>query len=119
MLPRLCPGFHTIAIIAALAVTSGSSQAVDYAWSATDTGSWTNGLNWGNAPTVYPNSPTDRATFNTPGNTTATTVTLDTPITIRRLIFGANQTGALTIAPGAGGTLTFDNLETGQPSLNV
>jgi autotransporter-associated beta strand protein len=95
------------------------ARAQNYSWSSTTGGSWTDGTNWGSTPGDYPNSAFTRATFSAPVNGSPITVSLDSAITLRRLVFNANQTGAVTIVPGTGGTLTFDNPETGQPSLNV
>jgi autotransporter-associated beta strand protein len=102
-----------------LVLLSGQTHAQNYSWSSTTSGSWSDGLNWGSTPGDYPNSPFTRATFSASVNGSPMTVTLDSAITLRRLIFGANQSGDLTIAPGTGGSITFDDPETGQPSLNV
>jgi hypothetical protein len=102
-----------------LLLLSGQTHAQNYTWSSTSGGSWSDGLNWGSTPGDYPNSPFTRATFSATVNNSPMTVTLDSAITLRRLIFGENQSGDLTIAPGTGGSLTFDDPETGQPSLNV
>jgi len=98
---------------------SNPSHAQSYSWSSTTGGSWSNGVNWGITPGDFPNSAFTRATFSASVNSSPITVTLDSAITLRRLVFSTNQTGAVTIVPGTGGTLTFDNPETGQPSLNV
>ncbi len=117
MLPKTFLLFLTSPV--SLLVLPGQVQAQNYSWTSTTGGSWTDGLNWGSTPGDYPNSPFTRATFSTAVNSSPVTVTLDSAITLRRLIFSATQTGALTIAAGTGGTLTFDDPETGQPSLNV
>jgi autotransporter-associated beta strand protein len=96
-----------------------SAQSTNYTWSVASGGSWTNGSNWGSTTSDFPNSDTTRATFSGLAYASATTVTLDAAITLRRLNFNGSQTGSVTIAPGTGGTLTFDNPETGQPSLSV
>ena len=105
--------------VALLICSANRSWAQNYTWSVAAGGSWANGLNWGGTPGDFPNSATSRATFSGSANASPTTVTLDTAITLRRLIFNANQTGSVTIAPGTGGSLTFDDPETGQPSLNL
>jgi autotransporter-associated beta strand protein len=102
-----------------LGFLSGQTYAQNYTWTSTTGGSWSDGLNWGSTPGDYPNSPFTRATFSASVNSSPMTVTFDSAITLRRLVFSANQSGNLTIAPGTGGSLTFDDPETGQPSLNV
>src|SRR5262245_35693668 len=101
-----------LVIAFSLLISPGLAQAQNYSWSVTTGGSWTDGLNWGSSPGDYPNSAYSRATFSSSVNGSPMTVTLDSAITLRRLIFSANQSGAVTIAPGAGGTLTFDDPET-------
>ena len=117
MLPKSC--LRLLLSAAFILLSSDQSHAQHYSWSSPTGGSWTNGLNWGSPPGDYPNSAISRATFSSSVNGSPMTVTLDSAITLRRLIFNANQSGGVTIAPGTGGTLTFDDPETGQPSLNV
>jgi autotransporter-associated beta strand protein len=117
MLLKSCLRFLLPALV--LLLFRHQAHAQNYTWSSTTGGSWANGLNWGSTPGDYPNTAFSRATFSAAVNGSPITVTLDSPITVRRLVFNANQSGAVTIVPGAGGTLTFDNPETGQPSLNV
>jgi len=117
MLPR--SSLRLLISAVSLLVISGKVQAQNYSWTSTTGGSWTNGLNWGSTPGDYPNSAFSRATFSSSVNSSPMTVTLDSAITLRRLVFSANQTGALTIAAGSGGSLHFDDPETGQPSLNL
>jgi autotransporter-associated beta strand protein len=95
------------------------AYAQDYTWSVTSGGSWADGTNWGMTAGNFPNSSGSRAFFSSTGNTSAKTVTLDAPITVRRLEFLASQTGSVTIAPGTGGSLTLDSTITGQPTLDV
>ena len=65
----------------------GQTHAQNYSWTATTGGSWTNGLNWGSTPGDYPDSAFSRATFSSSVNSSPMTVTLDSAITLRRLIF--------------------------------
>src|SRR5262245_40923268 len=111
--------FRVISLCAILLCIANRASAQNYIWSVASGGSWTNGTNWGSTTSDFPNSDTTRATFSGLANSSPFTVTLDTGITLRRLVFNGNQSGSVTIAPGTGGTLTFDNPETGQPSLNV
>jgi len=97
----------------------GPGHAQTYTWSATTGGSWMNGTDWGSTPTNYPDGPGVRAVFSSLGNGSAKTVTLDDAITLRRLMFSADQTGSVTLAPGTGGSLTLDSTGTGQPTLDV
>jgi len=114
---------QTLTTVIALGVFVSLSQdrcnAQTYTWSATTAGSWTNGTNWGSTPTDYPNASGVRAVFSSTGNGSAKTVTLDTAVTLRRLMFTGDQTGSVTIAPGTGGSLTLDSSVTGQPTLDV
>lgn len=114
---RRAPGF--LIAFAALLPTPDPCHAQNYTWSATTGGSWTNATNWGSTPGDYPTTSANRAILSSGGNTSAKTVTLDSAITLRRLVFNSSQTGSVTIAPGAGGTLTLDSIETGQPTLDV
>lgn len=122
MLFAQCPGPRTNVVLASLTafflLSPGRSSAQFYTWSSPTGGSWTDGTNWGIAPGVYPDTG-DRVIFSTAGNDSTKVVTLDAGISIRRLIFNSNQTGSVTIAPGVGGSLTLDSIETGQPTLDL
>ncbi len=111
--------FASIIALAASLLNSGLCHAQTYTWSVTTGGSWTNGTNWDSLPADYPNGSGVRAVFSSLGNGSAKTVTLDAAITLRRLIFSADQTGSVTIAPGTGGSLTLSSSITGQPTLDV
>ena len=102
-----------------LSLTSQPSYAQNYTWSATTGGSWTDGTNWGSTPGDYPSTSGNRAFLSSAGNGSDKFITLDTAITLRRLVFNSNQTGSVTIAPGTGGSLTLDSIETGQPTLDL
>jgi autotransporter-associated beta strand protein len=117
MLPNARLAALSAALLVLLSPTRSSAQ--NYTWTSPAGGSWVDGTNWGSTPGDYPSTSDHRAFFSAAGSSAAKTVTLDGAVTVRRLIFNTNQTGAVTITPGTGGVLTLDSIETGQPTLDV
>ena len=106
--PRVLPS-HPDPRLALLTLSSGQAQAQYYIWTQSAGGSWTTTANWtfGFQTPGFPQNGTHTAAFSLSG--ASRTITLDAAITVGSLNYLQLQTGALTLSPGAGGSLTLSS----------
>lgn len=91
--------FSLLALVLLLLPDRSQAQT----WTAVGGGDWNNSTNWtGN----FPNGANDTAIFSS--TSASRTVNLNVAIQLRDLQFNSTQTGAVTIAPGTGGSLTLN-----------
>jgi autotransporter-associated beta strand protein len=109
-----------IPTFALLALSAGQAHAQFYIWTAPGSGSWTNTANWtfGIYSPDYPQGSNNTAFFSFSAGG-AGTVTLDAAITIANVNLSGLQTGALTFAPGTGGSLTLFSTNAQPGTLTV
>ncbi len=101
---RTCFG---LAVLAAglLAAASPAAGATDSTWNFNGNGLWTDSLKW--TPHQVPNSSGATARLDAP-LTSSATITLNTSVTLGSLFLTSPAGLSYTVAPGAGGALTFN-----------
>ncbi|HUU09491.1 MAG TPA: hypothetical protein VM431_03010 [Phycisphaerae bacterium] len=93
-------------VIAGLILLAGPpAWATDSVWVLDGNGSWTEPTHW--SPKVPPDGPGDWALLDI-NLSQPITITLDAPITLGTLLLADWNNMGMTLAPGTGGTLTFD-----------
>ena len=119
MLRLMSKTVRFLPVVVVFFFTAARCEAQVFTWSAPGGGSWTTGSNWVTTGSgSFPNGNNDLAVFSQ--NSSPKTITLDTAILLESLSFNASQTGNVTIAPGAGGSLTLRTSGLGLlPTLNV
>jgi autotransporter-associated beta strand protein len=107
-----------IVVTALLFLNTGRCHAQNYFWTSSTGGAWTNTANWnfGFSSPNYPQAANDTAFFGFAGG--SSTIALNTAVTVGALNYTGLQTGALTVAPGTGGSLTLSSANA-TPTLAV